>query len=207
MNWLAHFLLSEPTPGFRVGSILPDVVRTSALGKLPEDIQLGIERHYRVDRFTDSHPIVRRSISLFPSSLRRYAGVLVDIFYDHVLAREWVLFSSTPLKKFVADIYASFEFCRDELPPETNFRLGQIRQGNWISTYQDVSGIAETLRRMCGRLRRPFEVARAMEVLEEHYDAFQLDFNVFFPEVITHVKKSGQGDAAARELTSASHGQ
>jgi len=207
MNWLAHFLLSEPTPGFRVGSILPDLVRTTSLGVLPPDVQLGIERHYRVDRFTDSHPIVRRSISLFPSNLRRYAGVLVDIFYDHVLAREWGLFSSVPLGKFMTEVYASFELCRDDLPSEANLRLGQIREGDWISTYQDVSGIAEALRRMRGRLRRPFDVAGAMRVLEEHYEAFRLDFNVFFPEVIVHVGKSGQGEGPPRELISASHGQ
>src|SRR4026208_598678 len=109
MNWLAHLYLSEPTPAFRIGNLLPDLVPASELVDLPGDFRRGVEQHRRIDAFTDSHPIVRRSMNRVSPPFRRFAGVLVDVFYDHILAREWNSFSSGPLSEFAQEVYSSFE--------------------------------------------------------------------------------------------------
>src|SRR5262245_27969290 len=103
MNWLAHLLLSEPTSAFRIGSLLPDFVRPPLLAGLPIDFQRGIECHRRIDAFTDAHPIVRRSVGRFVPPYRRFAGILVDVFYDHFLARDWTAHASIPLTDFVGE--------------------------------------------------------------------------------------------------------
>ncbi len=93
MNWLAHLFLSEPTPAFRIGSLLPDILPSRELQHLGREFQRGIERHRQIDAFTDSHAIVRRSILLLGPGFRRFGGILVDMFYDHFLASDWSRYS------------------------------------------------------------------------------------------------------------------
>jgi len=80
MNWLSHLYLSEPNPAFRIGNLLPDLAPMSALSDLPSEFLRGIKQHRRIDAFTDSHAIFRRSISRVGPEFRRYGGILVDIF-------------------------------------------------------------------------------------------------------------------------------
>src|SRR3569833_1990969 len=114
MNWLAHLFLSEPNAEFRIGNLLPDLARPSVLAGLSADFVRGIQQHRRIDAFTDSHPIVRRSIARVGPEFRRFGGIFVDIFYDHFLSREWPNFSDMPLTEFTRDIYLGFETHRLE---------------------------------------------------------------------------------------------
>ena len=187
MNWLAHLYLSDPSPAFRIGNLLPDMAPVSALTALPPEFRRGVEQHRRIDSFTDSHPIVRQSIYRVGPSFRRFAGILVDVFYDHFLAREWPAFSSTPLPDFATEIYTSFECLRDDIPPEAYTRLEQMRAGDWLCSYRDLSGVSTALGRIAARLSRPAPMADAVFILERHYDSFYSDFSTFFPELRSHV--------------------
>jgi acyl carrier protein phosphodiesterase len=187
MNWLAHLFLSEPDPAFRIGNLLPDFVPLHTLTGLPPDFQRGIQCHLRIDRFTDEHPVVRRSIQRFGPPYRRYAGILVDLFYDHFLARDWASLSPTSLPEFVTEFYQSFDRLRDEIPPLGYSRLAQMRTDNWLCSYGDLDGIAQALHRISGRLRRPFDLAGSVFILEKEYDLFRADFAAFFPELRAHV--------------------
>src|SRR4051794_20998713 len=109
MNWLAHLFLSESSPGFRLGNLLPDLVGPEQLRGLPPDVMRGIECHRHIDAFTDRHPIVRESIGRLSGTYRRFGGILMDVFYDHFLATEWARYSKVPLDAFAADVYKSFE--------------------------------------------------------------------------------------------------
>src|SRR5690348_4103786 len=100
MNWLAHLYLSEANPEFRLGNLLADIASRESLVSLPEAFQRGIAQHRRIDAFTDSHPVVRRSIQRFNPPLRRFGNILCDVFYDHFLARDWDSYSSEPLSPF-----------------------------------------------------------------------------------------------------------
>lgn len=190
MNWLAHLFLSEPTPAFRVGNLLPDLAPAGALASLPPEFRRGIEQHRRIDAFTDSHPVVRRSADRFPPPLRRYAGVLVDVFYDHFLARRWGSYASQPLPEFAREVYASFDLLRESIPPVAYGHLERMRSGDWLCSYQDLPGVSDALARIAGRLRRPADLGAAIVVLEESYDAFDSEFRAFFPELRVHVASS-----------------
>jgi acyl carrier protein phosphodiesterase len=188
MNWLAHLFLSEPTPGFRIGNLLPDLVPISALADLPEDFLRGVRQHRRIDAFTDSHAIVRQSVRRVGPEFRRFGGVLVDIFYDHFLTREWPGLSTTPLTDFAAEFYASFETHRDDIPPEALVHLEHMKSANWLCAYGDLGGVELTLGRMSQRLRRPVPLANAVAVLANDYAGFESDFAAFFPELTAHVR-------------------
>jgi acyl carrier protein phosphodiesterase len=187
MNWLAHLYLSEPTAAFRIGNLLPDLVSASALTDLPLEFQRGIRRHRQIDAFTDAHPIFRQSILRLGPTFRRFGGVLVDIFYDHILAREWESFAPTPLPDFAAHVYASFDAHWTEIPADAHLRLRLMREHNLLCTYRDIAGITEGLTRIGARLRRPTDLAAAVPLLERDYNLFHRDFRDFFPQLIAHV--------------------
>ncbi len=193
MNWLAHLLLSEPTPAFRVGGILPDLVSVVELEGLSMEFQQGIARHRQVDAFTDAHPIFRRSVERIQPPLRRFGGILVDIFYDHFLSCHWHLYANTPLPVFVAECHAAFETTRPDLPPAAYAHLQRIRAGNWLASYGDKAGLAHTLERLGSRIRRPVDFAPAMTMLETDYDSFHADFMAFFPEVVIFIQENSHG--------------
>lgn len=187
MNWLAHLYLSEPTAAFRLGNILPDFVGMSALAGLPVEFQEGIRRHRQIDAFTDAHPIFRQSVHRLGPPFRRYGGVLIDIFYDHILAREWESFAPIPLPEFAADVYASFDRHWSDIPVDAHHRLRLMRETDWLCTYREITGITEALTRIGERLRRPVDLAASVTLLERDYDLFRSDFRQFFPQLIAHV--------------------
>ncbi len=187
MNWLAHLYLSEPDAAFRVGNLLPDWLRPCDLVGLPEGFQRGIERHRRIDAFTDAHPLVRQSVRRFEKPFRRYGGVLTDIFYDHFLAVGWGGHSAEPLGEFVHGFYDSVKQVQRHIPAKACAVLEHMRAGDWLCSYATLSGIEMTLRRMSRRLRFPFDLAASMPVLEKHYEDFRADFEAFFPKLQMHV--------------------
>jgi len=190
MNWLAHILLSEPTPAFRLGGVLPDLVAAPLLAGLPPEFQRGIQRHHQIDAYTDSHAIFRRSVQRFHPPFRRFGGILVDVFYDHFLTRNWPSFSDTPLPEFTAEFYASFAPQRADIPPEAYAHLQRMQAANWLGSYGDIAGLTLTLQRLSSCLRRPFDLRPAIAVLEQEYDSFHADFAAFFPELLRYVRKT-----------------
>jgi acyl carrier protein phosphodiesterase len=188
MNWLAHLFLSEPNPAFRIGNLLPDLVRPPALSGLSADFLRGAHQHRRIDAFTDSHPIVRRSIARAGPKFRRFGGIFVDIFYDHFLSREWAAWSVRSLPDFTGEIYASFENHRHEIPAEAYVHLARMKTENWLCAYGDLYGVARTLGKIGLRLRKPMLLAEGAAVLEADYAGFHADFSVFFPELMAHAR-------------------
>jgi acyl carrier protein phosphodiesterase len=188
MNWLAHLFLSEPNSAFRIGNLLPDMVGQSTLSGFPPEFLRGVQQHRRIDAFTDSHPIVRRSVARVGPKFRRFSGIFVDIFYDHFLSREWPNFSAMPLPVFTHEVYACFAKHRHEIPAETYAIFERMKTENWLSTYGDLQGVATTLGRIGLRLRRPTPLAEGAVILEADYAGFAADFTAFFPELILHVR-------------------
>jgi acyl carrier protein phosphodiesterase len=187
MNWLAHLYLSEPTPQFRLGNLLPDLVSPRVLAAMPPEYQPGILCHRRIDAFTDEHPVFRRSIRRIEPPFQRYGGVLIDIFYDHILAREWKSFATVPLPEFAAEVYASFEAQWPHVPPDARPRLAAMCRTNWLCSYGEISGITEALTRIGAHLRRPVDLAATVPNFVRDYEAFCGDFAEFFPQLIAHV--------------------
>jgi len=186
MNWLAHLVLSEPDSAFRVGNVLADILPIGELRQLPAAFQAGIVRHRAIDSFTDKHPVFRASIARLDPKFRRYGGVLMDIFYDHLLTAQWSRHGGLPLHDFVAQFHADVETCRLEIPAGAYTILQRMRTGEWLTSYGDVAGVRMTLNRMSKRLRRPFDLASAADELDRHHVALERDFAEFFPLIRSH---------------------
>src|SRR5262245_56107943 len=132
MNWLAHLVLSEPAPAFRVGNLLTDILPITELRALPDPFQPGIERHRAIDAFTDRHPTVKSSSERLNASFRRYGGVIMDIFYDHFLTNSWSHHVAVDLGEFVNAFHDDVEACRVEIPAGAYGILQRMRAGAWL---------------------------------------------------------------------------
>jgi len=183
MNWLAHLVLSEPVPAFRVGNVLADILPITEIRQLPEAFQTGVVRHRAIDSFTDKHPVFRQSIARLDSHYRRYGGVIMDIFYDHLLTARWHEHSDISLDEFVAQFHADVDTCRREIPTGAYRIFQRMRTGEWLTTYGDIEGVRLTLKRISMRLKRPFDLASAADELEQHYATLDQDFADFFPQI------------------------
>lgn len=191
MNWLAHLFLSEPNVESRLGNIIADIVKGSNRQNLNSHIHRGIKCHQCVDAFTDAHFIVHRSKQRINPNYRRFAGILVDVFYDHFLAKNWFIYTNVPLEQFTQEIYESFQAYPGKLPLEVTQILTRIATEDWLGSYRYVAGVETTLARISQRLsRRAHSVilTPAVTELTAHYKNLDNDFQEFFPELVGYVQ-------------------
>ena len=184
MNWLAHLLLSPPEPLLRLGNLSGDFVRGIDVTLLRPELQLGITQHRRIDAFVDAHPLVRRSRERLDAPFRRFAGVLVDVYYDHFLARDWAaLGDGRPLGDFAASVHTLLREHATLLPPRLREAASAMESEQWLVGYARIDGIRSVLRSMAGRLSRPTPLGQGAEQLRAHYDGLGGDFAAFWPEL------------------------
>lgn len=187
MNWLAHVFLSEPDVEFRLGNLLADIVRGEELRRMSAGFQRGVQKHKQIDAFTDAHPLVKRSRSRVGPELRRFSGVLVDVFYDHLLATHWDRYSPIVLDAFTAKFYADIEASRTELPASARVTLDRIIRHDLLGSYRRIQGVERSLRRLSAylssRWRREFALEKGVADLIAHRDGFETDFTEFFPQL------------------------
>jgi acyl carrier protein phosphodiesterase len=162
---------------------LADILSLDAQRRLPEPFQSGIRRHREIDSFTDHHPVFRQSIARLDARYRRYGGVIVDIFYDHLLTVQWGTYVHPPLSEFVNAFHRDVESCRDAIPTDIYPIFARMRSDGWLTSYGDIDGVALTLRRISSRLKRPFDLGSAISELDRHYVLLAEDFATFFPEI------------------------
>jgi len=183
MNWLAHVYLSESNPAFRVGNLLPDLLSGPALNALPQRFQAGIRCHLAIDRFTDSHPLVRERLKAIAPPYRRFAPILIDVFFDHFLSVQWKDYSHDSLPAYLDEVYSGFAEVTSDLPERTHGIIQQMSEENWLGSYGDAAGVRLTLHRISRRFRRPVDLAPAAELLLEHYHELSTSFAEFFPQL------------------------
>jgi acyl carrier protein phosphodiesterase len=188
MNYLAHLFLSSDSTDLIVGSLLGDFVKGAIADRYSGDVRSGIELHRRVDAFTDSHSMVRMSKNRIHPERRRFAGIAVDIFYDHFLAKNWPLYSQISLEDFSRRVYRALEEKRDILPDRLKHSLTAMIENDWLIAYRELGAIEAILLRTSRRLRRENPVAHMMVDLLANYDDLEAEFKSFFPDLIEFVE-------------------
>ncbi len=183
MNYLAHLYLSEPNEEAWLGSLLGDFVKGPLDGRYGADITRAIALHRKIDSFTDTHPVVLQSKSRISPARRRYAGIMMDMFYDHFLAKHWREFHDEPLDTFTDRIYAILGRRHAMLPERFQRMAPNMAQWNWLGSYADVGSIHTALDRMGQRLTRENRLLNSADELVEHYVELESDFRVFMPQV------------------------
>jgi acyl carrier protein phosphodiesterase len=184
MNYLAHLYLSESDPDSRVGSLMGDFVKGRVGDDYKPSVREGILLHRKVDSFTDAHPIIRQSKARISPGFRRYAGILVDIFYDHFLATHWHHWSDVSLDEFANEVYDILRERHDAFPESMQRSMRYMVSRRLLQSYREIGGIHDALRGIETRLRRPSRLGESVRELELNYPALRSDFEQFFPLLV-----------------------
>ncbi|UTW13345.1 acyl carrier protein phosphodiesterase [Marinobacterium rhizophilum] len=192
MNYLAHFHLAARVGSSLTGNYLGDAVKGAVLDTWPREVAEGIRLHRRVDAFTDSHPDVVRTLALFAPPRRRFAGIIVDMAFDHFLARHWASFHPGPLSEFSRSVYVAMARDTAIMPDAARARFERMREHDWLLSYQHVAVIGRALDSIAGRLSRPTALYGALEDVERHYDALEAAFLLFYPQLLHKVQQLGK---------------
>jgi acyl carrier protein phosphodiesterase len=173
-----------------VGNFIGDYVKGYELARYPEMVRKGIILHRHIDSFTDTNLIIKRGKKRFMEKYHKYAGIIVDIFYDHFLVASWRDFSLMPLHDYVLKTHDILIRHADALPEGVRLFLPSFIRNNWIQKYTTIDGIEDILRRMSSRTTLPEETDFAIKILREQYETFRSEFNTFFPSIINYVSRS-----------------
>ncbi len=188
MNFLAHIYLSGDSEGIIIGNFIADGIKGSKYKKYPLEIQKGILLHRGIDSFTDSHPTVKKSTKKLHKNYGHYSGVIVDILYDHFLAKNWHDYHEKPLADFVDDFYKLLRDNYEILPGRIQRMMPYMLSDNWLLSYATIPGISKILNQMNIRTKGVSNMNFAVMELEEYYNEFEAEFTSFFEELILFSK-------------------
>jgi acyl carrier protein phosphodiesterase len=190
MNFLAHIYLSGDNDLIKIGNFMADGIRGKQFEKYNSEIQKGIMLHRFIDTYTDAHLIFRESTKRLHPSYHHYAGVIVDVFYDHFLAKNWNQYSEEKLEIFVARFYQSLKDNYDLLSERAKGIMPIMIEENWLASYQTIEGIHYILTKMDSRTKNQSKMRFASNELQEFYKEFETEFTTFFDDlkIKSHLK-------------------
>ncbi|WP_435412580.1 ACP phosphodiesterase [Psychroserpens mesophilus] len=184
MNFLAHIYLSGDNELITIGNFVADAIRGNKYKVLSPEFQVGVKLHRHIDTFTDAHPIVRQSTKRLHKNYSHYSGVIVDILYDHFLAKNWSKYSNIPLESYVDNFYESLKEHFDILPERFQKLMPFMIADNWLLSYAEVEGIQRVLNGMNKRTKHKSGMNLATNELREFYSEFENEFSLFFEDLI-----------------------
>ncbi len=183
MNYLAHLYLAEQSREGLLGSLLGDFVKGRLDDRYPETVRRGIALHRAIDSFTDAHPLHLASRNRIGSQRRRYAGIIIDVCYDHFLCRHWSDYSSESLACFAGRVYDILGEHRNNLPDRLRRIAPYMIADDWLGSYSDLTNVGRALDGIAQRIARSNPLAGALTEIEANYTALDDDFRRFFPEL------------------------
>lgn len=192
MNFLAHIYLSGDNDLMKIGNFMADGIHGKHFDTYPTEIQKGIILHRAIDTFTDAHPIFRQSTKRLHANYHHYSGIIVDIFYDHFLAKNWGNYSDEKLEDYTERFYQSLRDNHDFLTEKTQKMLPHLIAQNWLLSYQTIEGIENILERMDNRMKRNSNMRFSVAELRTFYPEFEQEFTSFFEELRAHSEQKIQ---------------
>ena len=188
MNYLAHIYLSNEEEEITLGNFIADGVKGKKYVQFPLGIQQGILLHRAIDSFTDAHPIVRKSTKRLHKKYGHYSGVIVDILYDHFLAKNWTQYHSIPLHKYTENFYNLINSNFDRLTPRIQKMMPYMIEQNWLLSYASIEGISKILDQMNRRTNNQSKMNLAVLELTTYYKEFEEEFTLFFEDLKKYSK-------------------
>ena len=195
MNHLAHFFLSGDNDDIKIGNFIADFISNKEVNDYTEGVQQGIKLHREIDAFTDTHPVVKQSTKRLHPFHHKYSPVIVDIYYDYLLGRNWARFTEGSYLKgissrtYVNNIYKLLTNRKNDLPIKLQSRIDQMIADDWLMKYTTFEGLNEAFNRIEKYAAFPGNFGNAALHLEMYLEDFNKEFIEFFPELMVHVKE------------------
>lgn len=191
MNYLAHAFLSRASPELLIGGLLGDFVKGALGERYTPTVRAGILLHRAIDRYTDAHPTVRASCAHISPVRRRFAAILVDVFYDHFLARHWSRYAELPLEDFTQQVYSTLLPDIASYPERLQRMLPRMAADDWLASYAEIESVEAALHGIARRFQRYPRAAVLTDGVQElllNYAALEQHFLEFFPELLGFVE-------------------
>ena len=186
MNHLAHALLAAPDGDLMFGGLIADFLRGAVDPQLQRGVRIGIALHRSIDTYTDTHPQVVAARALFEPPYRRYAGILLDVWFDHLLARDWHHYADGSLSAFSHEVQALLTARTPELPPRMQGFARYLHAHDLPEAYRYAPMIDQVLQGLSQRLSRENPLALALPVVRAQASALDRHFAAFFPDLLDH---------------------
>lgn len=189
MNFLGHLYLAGQDPLAVVGNFMADAVKGRDLSRFPDAVQQGIRLHRAIDTFTDAHPAQRVGRDRLRPHAGRYSGVVMDLFFDHLLAVDWDRWHPEPLPDFAQRMYALLQEHAHLMPDRTQDMLPYMVRYDWLTSYATTEGLARALHGLSHRVPEGEVMRGAERVLLDHFDDYRNEFGIFLPELTVHLSE------------------
>jgi acyl carrier protein phosphodiesterase len=189
MNFLAHAHLSGKNNQILVGNFIADSVKGKDFNRFEKGIRQGIILHRQIDTFTDSHRVFKRSLGRIRSVHGKYSGIVIDIFYDHFLAKNWSNYHSESLVFYAEHVYSLLKENYEVLPERTKRLLPYLVSQNWLVGYANFEGLDLVFYGMDRRTQLASGMRNSVKTLQENYAGLKEDFIEFYPELQEYTRK------------------
>lgn len=188
MNYLAHIYLSYGDEALTVGNFITDSLKGVDASQYPGRVRDGIRLHRKIDLFTDTHPLFLQSKRRFSGDFDKFSGILVDIYYDHFLARNFAAYSDVPLNAYSQAQYAMLQQYYDTFPPNAQRFFQYMVSRNILFEYSKLSSIEVVLTQLSNRLRHPCSLQDSVPIFAEQQHDMEREFTAFFKELEDYSK-------------------
>jgi acyl carrier protein phosphodiesterase len=195
MNYLAHLFLAPRHELSITGSLLGDFRKYLTVPCLPDRIAEGVNNHLYVDSYTDASQIVKDLKLIFSVRRRRFAGIIIDVAFDHFLSSHWSRYSSEDRAEFIAYCYACLQDCRHYMPERMQYVIEHMIAEDWLGSYVELPAIGNALDRISDRMRFENCIAGSIIEIEQNYQELEQGFLDFFPGLFLHMKYTGKNPA------------
>jgi acyl carrier protein phosphodiesterase len=192
MNFLAHFHLAWPDEGLVAGGLEGDFHKGLLRGELPEALERGVKLHRAIDAYTDNHPIVQQLRRDLPHGIRRYAGILVDLSFDHYLSRHWDTFSDIPLADFNREVYRTLVAQQSTLSDDAQSMLARLLEHDILNLYINWETVPATAQRIGQRFKRGNPFLDIDQTLSPARDTLEQAFLNFYPQLLAFSLRQAQ---------------
>ena len=183
MNYLAHIYLSGNDDLLKLGNFMADEIKGKSYLKYPKEIQKGILLHRAIDDFTDHHPLVSKGAHRFFDELRHYNGVVIDMIYDHILAKNWDRYCDLELASFAEEFYLLLDSNQHLLPKKISKVVPYMIEHNWLLSYADLDNLTRILKQMNNKTKHETQLHKGVDIYLLHQNEFEEEFRSFFEDI------------------------
>ncbi|WP_394146971.1 ACP phosphodiesterase [Shewanella atlantica] len=184
MNFLAHLHLADNSKTSLAANLAGDFAKGS-IERFPKHLQQGIWLHRQIDQLTDTHEIVKELESKFPARLKRAAPILIDLAFDHMLAKYWDEYHESSLKQFALKAYDAIDSC-EALPDTLQSLAPRMRSENWLVAYQSRAGLNQAIDSVSKRVSKPEIFNGATAAVKSLDIEIEIAFRTFYPQLMAY---------------------
>ncbi|AQS38738.1 hypothetical protein Sps_03611 [Shewanella psychrophila] len=186
MNFLAHLHLADNSKTSLAANLAGDFAKGN-IDNFPKHLQQGIWMHRQIDQLTDSHELTKELVGLFPKNLTRAAPIIVDLAFDHMLAKYWDEYHHLTLQQFAENAYDAIDVC-EHLPEKLKLLAPKIRGENWLTAYKSKKGLHQTINSVAKRLSKPEIFQGAIQAVDKLDIEIEIAFRTFYPQLMAYSK-------------------